>query len=42
MDERRKSRKGDKVAALIVGIFVIAVWACLKAGSDEDDRMGLD
>jgi len=26
--------------AAIIGAIII--WACLKAGSDEDDRMGLD
>lgn len=27
--------------AVIAGVLAVAVWACLKAGSDEDDRLGM-
>lgn len=31
--------------AVIISVAIIntvIIWACLKTGSDEDDRMGLD
>lgn len=29
------------VLGIINGLIAFGMWACLKAGSDEDDRMGL-
>ena len=30
------------VISVIAIVFVFALWACLKVGSDADDQMGYD
>lgn len=28
------------IGGIIVSVFVIILWCCMKAASDEDDKMG--
>lgn len=27
---------------ICIFVYLLSIWACMKAGSDEDDRMGYD